>query len=649
MLFDQVPQAEERAAALTLSHGSSLLSASTRTVGTADSQDGATGEQLHQKWTCCRVNKRIQKLLNEGPDAQSPDAPAEREDEGQTPDQPQWEVQRQQERQTDTQMAPAVPQPQQPPIRVLPPDHRRLVDIYLAYTHSWLPILDRHELTSTLTRFESGPMGPRRERDDGWDVGAGAEAEIWAVFAVASFQNHKAGQPPAQMSPQAIYEIARGLIPSSEDAIFELGHVCALLLLSVIKIGQGEVSAAYLLVGATVRLALLLGYDGRAEIGDDPVSLRKKRVFASCFMLDTLTSLSLGRPTTLRSANVHALTSQPETLGEEDEQLWSPCPGFGVITTRSSEGFPAARSLSCLRQTVLFFQVLNDWTNSQSVDKHRTCVNSLAKSLDGSFSYCNSVVSAVSGAEGDDGNTPKVPSAFFVHATFLAVAIHLGLLSGQRSSMSQIWIFLDLVEGQTREHSPAAIPPLLLGYMDMITRAVGPSEAGRFPTKQWGDILVMLRAVWRPLGNTGQSAQQGTSGSHRLTPGRHPFGFTESVMPSVGTQHFPSPFQEQLVTSNTAQGPAGAEHSLPLQLSSRTTGGQPFYPSPQSTVHSLPFPQMRFTTTFGASVSTDFDAALAEISDIDVFDNHDAEREFLANLGFGPGFDVNDLPSMGFQ
>ena len=157
-------------------------------------------------------------------------------------------------------------QPPTRPIPTLPSNYRRLLDVYLAYTHSCFPILNHGDLNKTSARLDAACVEMEVGPDPDWDVNGGAQTELWAALTVASFQEAEVQDkitPPdlghrfVKLAPREIYGITRSLIPSSEDASFEVGHVCALLLLSIVKIGEGSNEAAYLLIGTATRLGVL--------------------------------------------------------------------------------------------------------------------------------------------------------------------------------------------------------------------------------------------------------------------------------------------------------------------------------------------------------------------------------------------------------
>jgi len=66
---------------------------------------------------------------------------------------------------------------------VLPSNLWDLIDIYYAYTHCWLPIVEKPDLLKAAYSYpEDGLFLPQQ------GTGAGRHAELWSVLALASFQ-----------------------------------------------------------------------------------------------------------------------------------------------------------------------------------------------------------------------------------------------------------------------------------------------------------------------------------------------------------------------------------------------------------------------------------------------------------------------------
>lgn len=180
----------------------------------------------------------------------------------------------------------------------LPGNARQLFDIYFTYTNSWLPIIEKHEILRTA--FSYGVNGVRILPSQ---KGSGDHAALWAIMALASFQHPRKNgglQHPQLSNPDSIYRTARWLIPY-EDGLYEPGHAQALLVLSLVKLGQQKWSAACILIGIAIRIAMSLGLlhpsSSKADSmssADRTIHGRSKHVFLACFVLDTLVSMEMG-------------------------------------------------------------------------------------------------------------------------------------------------------------------------------------------------------------------------------------------------------------------------------------------------------------------------------------------------------------------
>lgn len=136
----------------------------------------------------------------------------------------------------------------------LPSSAGRLVEAYFSYTHTWFPIIERHDMLRALYQ------GPKSKvtRSPGeiaalWAVLAYAEAQ----YAIISGAKEVHGLPT---SADLFYDRAKSLV-SLVDGEYELGHVQAVLILAVLKVGQDDWKSAWILVGHSVRIAMSLGLD----------------------------------------------------------------------------------------------------------------------------------------------------------------------------------------------------------------------------------------------------------------------------------------------------------------------------------------------------------------------------------------------------
>ncbi|KAJ1323785.1 DNA binding [Microdochium nivale] len=212
------------------------------------------------------------------------------------------------------------------PLR-LPLNHWRLLDVYFAYTHAWFPVVEKPELLRAAYAYPSEGLSIARH-----EQGSGIHAELWAVFAVAAYQDYACATTGSQcpgieqtsLAPDEIYRTARNLVPL-DNGSFEVGHVNALLLLAQINLGRQNLTAAWMLTGMAVRIALRLGLHRASPTAK---SRRQMHAFMGCFILDSLIAAMLSSPPHLRSADMVVAVSAPES--DLDEwQPWNPCTGFG--------------------------------------------------------------------------------------------------------------------------------------------------------------------------------------------------------------------------------------------------------------------------------------------------------------------------------
>ena len=192
----------------------------------------------------------------------------------------------------------------------LPKRATKMLDFYFPYTHSWLPIVERHQVLRTMYAYSEGPI------DSSENLSAD-HAVLWAILALGSRQYvaafEYANHYSADVDRDGIYRIARDLIPR-EDHSYEMGHVQALVLLSIVDFGEGRLSAAWSLIGHAFRIAIDLGL---ASVPDQQVA---RIVVLACFVLDTVISARLGR-------RPHARSQDALTLGRVDEnglEEWDP-------------------------------------------------------------------------------------------------------------------------------------------------------------------------------------------------------------------------------------------------------------------------------------------------------------------------------------
>jgi hypothetical protein len=248
-----------------------------------------------------------------------------------------------------------------PEVPDLPSETWHLLDVYFSYTHSWLPIIEKHDLLRTSYQYS-------QNRNDVpiFGYGSGDHAALWAAIAYAKFQHRAINNIPHAQGPVAdmvwtaerMYSQARSLIPN-EEGVFELGHVQALLILALTNMGIGHLNRAWFLIGQAVRVATYLGLDRPSnDILKAFSKSRTKHVFLGCFVLDTIIAARLDHRPHLRAEDVD-IVGLVEEDGLEEWDPWTDC----LTVRRGSTGSRGPASvLSTFNRLVEVLQILNEAT-----------------------------------------------------------------------------------------------------------------------------------------------------------------------------------------------------------------------------------------------------------------------------------------------
>ncbi|KAF4899845.1 Quinic acid utilization activator [Colletotrichum viniferum] len=584
-LFDQVPGTEEKLSELLAREGDSgqalLLD-----------KDNEAGNRLHKRWRRCRVHKDIDRLLS-GKDGVSPRQDTSGDESDADADG--------RNKQKD-----ATPQEE---------------------------VLDTVAASYPPDGFDIDPE----------DSGASAaHAELWCALAVGAFQDatssNTSGRAEPSDRPSLIFAAARGLIPVETD--MGLGHVKALLVLSLVKLGQDNAGAASLLIGLAVRGAMALT-DGRsrnrgrnsisgqtAPLTPETNSTALDRVMMACLMLDTIVSLGLGQTPHMRTSDMKDKPTDENRPEEWDP--WVPRTGFG--SEEVDGAVHAAQSLSSFNQLYQFFRTLNQSVESGTAAPQIGAAN-LVQVLDPRFSFCNSVVFGAS-------TIPKLPSAFLIQATFLGAT--LTLMPDARVSL--IWSLMEVLENSIAQFGAAGVSPLLVTYMS-IANTKSCVKALRDDDKaRWNTLMGDLISVW----------QDRTTNADSSVLDAEPGGKTP-IQAEQSAPHFSQPAARQnphypQFPMNTDSYHQNGNGFLPTASSASpsTARTMPFTPGsqldafPPGFMGHLPSAQTPYLMGQGPH-GVDYDAIMDELASIDCTDSMEADPQFMANLGFAPGSDLTDM------
>ncbi|KAJ3547676.1 hypothetical protein NM208_g1401 [Fusarium decemcellulare] len=234
-----------------------------------------------------------------------------------------------------------------------PHNVRRLLDMYFAHTHCWLPIVQKHKMLELLYSPSRTALAE-----------GGNLATFWAILALSSLQASRDPQRPvgrrsSLSTPEQIYAKARQCIPNEEAR--KPGHAQALLILSLFKLDQGEISACWHLIGQAVRICLDLRttLDRRDQTMASGSDDDQNRLLCACFVLDTVVSCQLGKPPHLRTVDVKFLLPLAET-GQDEWEPRTICPGESNSQHRSDSLHQPLRAISIFNRYVDLIRILND-------------------------------------------------------------------------------------------------------------------------------------------------------------------------------------------------------------------------------------------------------------------------------------------------
>ncbi|PKS05123.1 hypothetical protein jhhlp_008490 [Lomentospora prolificans] len=516
----------------------------------------------------------------------------------------------------------------------LPSNSRNYLEAYFTWAHCWFPIVEQEPLTQLAASYPATGF-----RVDPRDQSYSRHAELWSAMAVgAALESRRGnlpdvlsrgpgriqipGEPPSHV---VIYSTARKLVPT-EDGVLDECHVRSLLLLSLAKLASSETNASWMLIGQAVRLFLQLPKYHTGQ--KNPFSQQDLIVFMACFILDTLVSLRLGKPSQMRSLDL------PDTLHPLDAQFRE----LSNPPDCSNNPSMAPSPMAALFQQYKFARILSQNLSMRTGGGNPSSAGfgpaELVQSLDPPFHFCNALVHG--------GLTPKAPAAFLVHAGFLTTSILLAPASMPRLIES----LLDVV-GHCVSAVGANTSPLLLSlYLEL---AVGEGRLDCLKPDERSRTVELLQTL--KGGSDNQEATCGpqsvAAGSIGLTPQSAMEGLTPenpSSVPLFGgegvgmrnnvhsrgaldnSSGFTTTTAPNILHSNSCAAPG---NSVPINpLLGNGMGNEN---------HGM----MNLGRMGGYPV--DYDAILDELSSLDYVDNIEPDPQFMTNLGFAPGSELNEM------
>ncbi|OBT68295.1 hypothetical protein VE03_02232 [Pseudogymnoascus sp. 23342-1-I1] len=302
----------------------------------------------------------------------------------------------------------------------LPERTWNLIDVYFSYTHCWFPIIEKHELLRLSYQYSQNGSASSHHK-------SGDLAVLWAVLAYADHQS-RAIKPytttngiDSDWTVGRLYEKSKAHIPP-EEGDFELGHVQALLILTLLNMGQGRWSGAWILIGKAVRIAIELGFNHATD-----KKCLNSHVLLGCFVLDTLVALHLDRTPQLRVSDIR----QIGTIGEDGLDEWNPWMDCLSLERNSADGRrgPAA-SLSTFNCLIRVTAILNNITHDESTGTRRAQKCQELMDELGSCGEMNPLQSTSATSTADGRRPPLLPHQYHLHVAHL-------------STVSAVYAYLD--------------------------------------------------------------------------------------------------------------------------------------------------------------------------------------------------------------
>jgi hypothetical protein len=190
----------------------------------------------------------------------------------------------------------------------LPAEASYLFSQYFTYTHCWFPILDKPQLMRKLYEHRS----QRRDTN-------GADAHLASLWAVCAHAQHQLADATNVDSVLWMRRIALDALPA-EGGPFSIFDVQTLLLIVLLDVDQGHWTSAWMLMGTAIRSLIdtVSVLRGNSNIAAPTRQLQATQQGA--FILDTLLSWKLRRPSHLRSNYIQ----RSSLLDEDGHDEWEP-------------------------------------------------------------------------------------------------------------------------------------------------------------------------------------------------------------------------------------------------------------------------------------------------------------------------------------
>ncbi|KAJ5772784.1 hypothetical protein N7457_007680 [Penicillium paradoxum] len=387
----------------------------------------------------------------------------------------------------------------------LPPQTSQLLDIYFAVTHSWFPAVAKHNILRASYLYANAPVSIIAT-----SPGSGDHAALWAILSYTVTQsrsNSRAGPAGTVNLAKEYYAVSRSLIPTEKER-YEIGHVQALLLLSLVNMGLEDWTAAWLLSGQAVRMAISIGLGTLSDRRRPDEPRQGKAVFLGCFVVDSLLSFRLSRSPAMHPSDLAAVGLLEEDGLEEWNSWMDVLPPTGASQGSKS---PPRRgpllALSCFNRLVELASVLNKISRHISSGYNMVA---FAQQLVIDFKQWDDCLPLGCRLIGPESIYPERHSALLPHQSYLGLTyvatllwLYLQLISGEQGlhrsqrpategAKKLLYRGLSILTQHLENFTMCGLPPLFELSLRTITEqafrlraTVDPSET--FPFARWAD------------------------------------------------------------------------------------------------------------------------------------------------------------------
>ncbi|KAL4911343.1 hypothetical protein BDW74DRAFT_172805 [Aspergillus multicolor] len=215
----------------------------------------------------------------------------------------------------------------------LPQDTADLIEVYTIHIHSWFPIIERRDLLRTMYMYSADSHR------------SSSHLLLWAVIALAGFisgRNNETLPDPIDILSLIEREALAGA------GRLSLGHIQAVIVLVLTKVGRGDVQTAWILSGQATRMLGVIQHSMQDQF---------IKTANGCALLDILISSVMDRAPSL-SLEEHLGYEQVDEEGMEEWDSWilpRQCP---PSQQRTSPKGPL-RTLSAFNQLQRLAQIIS--------------------------------------------------------------------------------------------------------------------------------------------------------------------------------------------------------------------------------------------------------------------------------------------------